>query len=210
MIEGVAGFLDGIIRMPRTNDFKQFGVTEGFTFKDQEPYSTVPLILRDKYIFKKRLGVLKRVLTNDNIEIPNTQLKIYDFINYNDDVTTTTIFQFKNEEFKFNPFIIYPRSVFTKMKNLFVSQEIVFDDLSEFNDKYAINSNSSEHLSFQLNKSSLVTLLDQNKIYLEGEGDFLIFYFKGKALDISTLNKTYNFVIEFVDRLLYDDTDDYV
>ena len=209
MIEGIAGFLDGIVRAPRSNDFKQFASNEGFEFNEQEPFSNIPFILRDKYIFKKKKGILKRVL-HKSLELPSTKLRIYDFINYNDDLTTTTIFEVENINFQFSPFIIYPRGVLSKMKHWFVNQEIVYEELEEFNKKFAINAEQTESMSWLLNRSALEAMVDQKKLYVEGVGDYLIFYIKGKALEVLDLERMYSFVLEFVDRLLFDDSDDFV
>jgi len=210
MIENAAGFLDGLIRMTRTNDFKQLAREDGFEYDDQDSFSTLPVTLRGFYIFKKKKGVIKRILTKTNVGIPSTVLRIYDFINLKDDIETTTIIEIENPDFKFSPFFIYPRSVFTALKHLFVSEEIIFDDLPEFNNNYKLASTRSDVISLQLNKSALEITSKKKKIYIEGDDRYLIFYYKNKPLEITDIKRDYNFALDFVDRLLYDQTDDFV
>jgi len=210
MIEDIVNFFDGLIRKTRTKDFEQLAKEEHFEFFEDQAFSDLPIAMRDFYIFKKKKGTIKRVLVKTDLDIPETQLRIYDFVNYKDEIETTTIIEFENPTFKFSPFFIYPRSVFTKMKHLFVSEEMVFKDLADFNSNYKIEASNPSISYQQLKRSALALTNSKKKIYIEADDRYLIFYYKNKPLEIPDVRKDYLFALEFLDRMLYDQTNDFV
>jgi|GEM_PF-1201652 len=201
MYEFIDNIKDQFFKNERIIEMSQVAREHNFRFIKNESFKSQRYELKafDLFSSKKRKRKLKAVFHFQN-DIASLKTRIYDHFEYSDSgIKETTVYEIWHEEFDFPKFQIRPRNTFDKMKSIFVTTEPIYAELSDFHNKFDIETNQASELLYELNEDMLLHLLGRTEYRLEGHGKYLIFYRKNKQTPINDLMIEYDFAIQLVD-----------
>jgi len=209
------GFFDDVIdlvrRNPRVEDLRQVARQHNFSFKSKESWAKQNLTLKAFSIFKgkkdKRIkGVLRKVILANEVEI-----RIFDYIYFGEMKNwKTTIYEIECQNFDFPKFLIYPKGFLKKVKDIFLTTDKPFPDASVFHSKFEVSTADHNEFEDELNSSFLNFLIDKKDFTAEGDGDTLLLYQENKLTKAEYIFEEYEDILDMIDGILNDDTDEYV
>ncbi|MEM1124762.1 MAG: hypothetical protein AAGJ18_30270 [Bacteroidota bacterium] len=183
---------------------RQIAQTEQFQLKERARFGEQPNGLKGCQLFQGKRGKrLKNILYKID---RNTSLKtrIYDYTYFGDSKNrTSTVIEFYLPQWNFSPALIRPKGNLHKMKSFFGKKPLIFNGLKNFHRKYQIASPDVTHLVYELNEDFLELLANQQQIWVELNGNFILFYTKHKLIPIPSLMDQYEYVLDLLDCLLY-------
>lgn len=188
----------------RLYSIQQIARAENFQLKERERFGPQANGLKGFQLFQGKRGKrLKNVLYKLD---RNTSLKtrIYDYVYYGDSKNrTSTVVEFYLPQWNFSPLLIRPKNSLHKMKDFFRKGTIIFKEQKAFHQKYRITAPHVENLVYELNEDFLDLLSRQQQIWVEADSNFILFYFKNKALPANRLMEEYEYILDLLDSLLY-------
>ncbi len=197
-------FKSSIWKDDRLYGMRQIANEEKFQLKERERFGPQANALKRFQLFKGKRGKrLKNILYKID---RNTSLKtrIYDYVYFGDSKNrSSTVVEFYLPQWNFSKMLIRPKNSLHKMKELFGKGKLIFQDLKEFHKKYRIDAKNLEHLTYELNEEFLDLLADQQRIWVEANGNFILFYFKNKEVPTDQLVDNYEYVLDLLDCLLH-------
>jgi len=209
------GFFDDVIdlvrRNPRVEDLRQVAREHGFSFKTKVSWAHQDYSLKSFSIFKgkkdKRIkGILRKVILPLEAEI-----RIYDYYYFGEMKTyKTTIYEIVCQSFDFPKFEIHPKGFLKKVQDMFLTSDKPFPEESKFHSKFNISTNDHTDFEEELNTSFLNFLLEKQNLTAEGERNTLLLYQENQLTNAEYLVDDYEDLLEMIDGILNDDTDEYV
>ena len=208
-------FFDDIFDMIRKNErvaeIGKLARVNGFKFKNKEAWSMQDYLLKSFSIFKgKKDRRIKGLLWKQEAPL-ETAIRMYDYYYFGEMKTyKTTIYEVNCQQLNLPRFEIHPKGFLKKVSDLFVSSDKPYKDDADFHSSYEIFTEHPKAFEEALNPNFLDYLLEQKKISAEGEGDLLILYHNNHLVPPHQMLKDYHHLLQLVDDLLHDDTDEYV
>lgn len=188
----------------RLYGMQQIAREERFQLKERERLGPQANALKSFQLFKGSRGKrLKNVLYKVD---RNTSLKtrLYDYVYFGDSRNrVSTVVEFYLPQWNFSRMLIRPKSNLHKMKEIFGKGNLIFKELKTFHRKYKIEAANIEHLTYELNEEFLELLAEQQQLWVEANGNFILFYFKNKEVATDQLMDNYEYVLDLLDVLLY-------
>ncbi len=188
---------------------REIAIQHHFKFVERERFGTQAHSLKRFRLFDGKRGKrLKAVLYRSEV---NSSLKtrIYDYIYFGDSKNrVSTVFEFYLPQWTFSDIMLRPKGSLLKLKGLFGKSTLIFPELIDFHRKYHIRARLSENLKYELNEEFLDLLGEQNRIWVEINGSFIIFYFKQKPLKISQIMEEYDFIQDLLEALIHGHSDE--
>lgn len=203
--------LDRVFPSSRGEELKQFAYQEEYNYRRQGTFAEVPHYFdRFRLLKKGSMRAAHHFITG---ELPNiyAKLSIYDFHTLGNNKTEkTTIIEIKCVNQSFDEFYIRPKNALHGLKSIFLSREPFFPELTEFNDKYILEYDAFNKANIPLNSAALRILSNSRDTYIEAKGNQIIFYSKKYRLSPEELEEGVTFAENFVSKLLFDNTDNFV
>lgn len=200
--------LDRVFPSSRGEELKQFAYQEGYSYSRQGLFAEVPHYFARFRLLKK--GSMRAAHHFISGELPSvySKLSIYDF-HTNKKKEKTTVIEIKCNQ-TFDEFYIRPKSALFGIKNLFLSREPFFPELTAFNEKYILEYDAFNKSNIPLNSAALRLLSTTKDTYIESKGNQIIFYSNKYRLSPEELEEGVTFAENFVSKLLFDNTDNFV
>ncbi|MEL6866958.1 MAG: hypothetical protein AAFP19_21210 [Bacteroidota bacterium] len=195
-------FLDDLVSRfwtnPRILAYRQLAIQQQWRMKARRKFDKDPVVLMDFELFKGNRG--KRMAPI--LIIPAPQLKgnfrIYDFHYFSDlGKKSTTVFEFHRQDFNLPYFRIFPKGMFSSVKELFVSTQLLFATTPEFNQQYEILAPNASAIKQSLNEDFLDLVGDEAGWTHEGKAEVLIAYQDQKTFEVAAIKDT---LIQFEKR----------
>ena len=209
------GFFDDLkdqfVPNSRVNDMQQVAKEERFNFRRKENFADQDYLLKSFQVFKgKKSKRLKGILRKKENEL-DAVIRMYDYIYWGDFKTKkTTIFEIDCPDLELPKFFIYPKGIINQVSSFFANKEKVFPDKIDFHTKFNIETSSKKELEEAIGKKLIQHLPLFPNISLEGEGDYLLIYFLGKQIPTPELMDNYDNVIDMLDMILNDNSNEFV
>lgn len=201
--------VDRIFPSSRGEEMKQYAYQEGYNYRRQGIFVEVPHYFARFRLLKK--GSMRTVHHFISGDLPSvySKLSIYDF-HTNKKTEKTTVIEIKCTNQSFDEFYISPKRALHGLKSIFLNRELFFPELTEFNDKYVLEYDAFNKANTPLNSAALRVLSNMRDTYIEAKGNQIIFYSKKYRLSPEELEEGVTFAEEFVSKLLFDNTDNFV
>ncbi|MFK7979707.1 MAG: hypothetical protein AB8G86_06975 [Saprospiraceae bacterium] len=184
--------------------FRRLAEEEGFDLHDRERFGNQEIGIKGFQLFKGKRGKrLKSVLYKTE---RNSSLKtrIYDYAYFGDSKTrTTTVIEFYLPQWNFSEMLIRPKSNLHKMKAFFGKQRMLFPEVAHFHKAYHIYAPNAENLKYELNEEFVDLMAEQKRIWMEANGNFILFYIKRKPIPLGQLMETYEFAQDLLEVLIH-------
>lgn len=209
------GFIDDIKDMIRKNgrveELNQIARSNGFRFKDREKFAVQDYLLKSFSVFKgKKDKRFKGILMKDILP-PDGKIRIYDYFYWGDFKTRkTTIYEVKIKALDLPKFEIRPKGLLNQVSSFFVDNENPYPEEKNFHAKFEMLTKDSEHFEAEISPKVFDLLIDRKNISVEGEGDYLLIYFSYQQTQAKDIMEEYDYVLDVVDVILNDDTNEYV
>jgi hypothetical protein len=203
--------IDNFRRPERVAEFSQLARQYEFGFKAKEKFVNQPYFLKGFDIFKgKKSKRLKAILHKKEPSFSG-MVRIYDYVYYGElKKRTTTIFEIRSNEFDFEKFEIRPKGAFNQLQEFFIDKEKPFPEKKEFHNKYEVKTEDSITFEAQVGSKLLEDFAQKKGLYLEADSDYLLFYFRNNKIPSKEIMVEYDFVLDMIEHILYDYSDDYV
>ncbi|KAA3640639.1 MAG: hypothetical protein DWQ02_01765 [Bacteroidetes bacterium] len=203
--------IDNFRRPERLSEFSQLARQYEFGLKAKEKFVNQPYFLKGFDIFKgKKSKRLKSILHKDEPSF-HGRMRIYDYTYYGEfKKRHTTIFEVKSEEFTFEKFEIRPKGALNQIQEFFIDKEKPFPEKKEFHGKYEIKTEDSITFEGQVGSRMLEDISQKKGLHVEGDADYLLVYYKNQKIPSKDVMYEYDFVLDLVEHILYDYSDDYV
>jgi len=210
MIDQLVKVFDTLTKAGRLEELSLLADDYKLDFKKRSLISAERMEIRGFKAFSRKgakrfLGILSQA--SDQF---NGQIRFYDFANTKDlETKTTSVIEVNCEDIYVDYVKIEPKGAFSKMKGIFVSENLQFPELTTFNQQFQISS-TTENGSFWLNKIALGTMSKFPGITMEAEGNNFLFYFRRKEMPVQDIIKTIDMAEEFVRLTCFDQSEDFV
>ena len=203
--------LDKIFSSSRVEELKQFAYQERYDYKRKGRLTKVPPYFDWFRLLKKgNFRTMHHHIVGDFPSIYAT-LHIYDFhAAGNNKTQRTSVIEINCFDKYFDDFYIRPRNVLHEIKDLFLNREPFFPELTEFNENYILEYDAFDKQNTPLNSAALRLLLSTQDTYIESKGNQIIFYSNKNRLSPEELREGLTFAEDFVSKLLFDNTDNFV
>jgi len=209
------GFFDDLkdqfVPNGRVNEMQQVAKEEKFNFRRKEKFANQDYLLKSFQIFKgKKDKRLKGILRKKENEF-DAVIRMYDYFYWGDFKTRkTTIFEINCPELDLPKFHIYPKGIMNQVSSFFVNKEKPFLEETDFHAKFHIETTNNSELETAVGKKLLSQLLSLSNISIEGEDDYLLLYFHGKQIPTPDLMTNYENVVDILDLILNDNSNEFV
>lgn len=203
--------LDRVFPSSRGEELKQFAYQEKYNYKRQGRLAGIPYYFDRFRLLKK--GDLRTVHHFITGELPSIygNLSIFDFHTAGNNKTRkTSVIEIKCANQSFDDFYIRPKNALHGLQEIFLSREPFFPELDEFNEKYILEYDAFDKANIPLNSAALCLLVDNKDTYIESKGSQIIFYSNKYRLSPEELREGLTFAENFVSKLLFDNTDNFV
>lgn len=208
-------FLDDLIdnfrRPERVTEFTQLARQYEFGFKVKEKFVNQPYFLKGFDIFKgKKPKRLKAILHKKEPSFSGS-IRIYDYVYFGEfKKRTTTIFEIKSSEFDFNKFEIRPKGTLNQLQEFFIDKVRPFPEKKEFHSKYEVKTEDSITFEAEVGSRFLEDIARKKGLHLEADADYLLVYYRNNKIPSKEIMVEYDFVLDMIEHILYDYSDDYV
>ena len=91
-----------------------------------------------------------------------------------------------------------------------MDKEKPFPEKKEFHSKYEIKTNDSIIFEGQAGSRVLEDIAKKKGLSVEGEADYLLLYYRNQRIPSKEMMLEYDFVLDLIEHILYDYSDDYV
>ncbi len=212
MLDGFIDDIKDIIkRDARTESLRHIARSNGFSFKFKETFAKQDYMLKEFSIFKgKKDKRLKGVMRKKEASLDAT-VRVYDYWYFGDfKKRKTTVFEIFAKDLDLPRFEIRPKGLLKQVTNMFWDNEKPYPGISEFHSKYEIVSIDADVFEREVSPKALEFLVDRKNISLEGEGDYLLVYSTYELVPGKELMTEYDDVVDLVEIVLKDDSNDYV
>jgi len=203
--------LDSIFPSSRGEELKQYAYQEEYNYKRQGRLAGIPHYFDRFRLLKK--GDLRTVHHFISGELPNiySKLSIFDFHTAGNNKTKkTSVIEIKCPTQSFDDFYIKPKNALHGLQDIFLSRVPFFPELTEFNEKYILEYDAFNKENVPLNSPALRLLSTTKDTYIESKGNQIIFYSNKYRLSPEELREGVTFAENFVSKLLFDNTDNFV
>ncbi len=203
--------LDRVFPSSRGEELKQFAYQEEYNYKRQGRLAGVPYYFARFRLLKK--GDFRTVhhFISGELSSIYAKLSIFDFHTAGNNKTKkTTVIEIKCDSQSFDDFYIRPKNALHGIKGLFLNREPFFPELTEFNEKYVLEYDAFNKSNIPLNSAALRLLSTTKDTYIESKGNQIIFYSNKYRLSPEELREGITFAEDFVSKLLFDNTDNFV
>jgi len=203
--------LDRVFPSSRGEELKKFAYQEGYGYKRQGRLVGLPQYFDRFRLLKK--GDFRTVHHFISGELPSiyARLSIFDFHTAGNNKTRkTSVIEIKCTDHFFDEFYIRPKNALHGLQEIFLSREPFFPELTKFNDKYILEYDAFNKANIPLNSAALSLLSTTKDTYIEAKGNQIIFYSKKYRLSPEELEEGLTFAENFVSKLLFDNTDNFV
>jgi len=210
MIDKLINIYDDFKKSGRVQDLRQLAHEFKFDFQKRVVFGRQPTEIKGFKVFdskgaKRFLGILSQPLENlDGI------IRFYDYLKTKDlETKTQSIIEVRVNDIYTNYLKIEPKGTFSKMKGIFMSEKREFSNAVDFYKLYQISSASAD-AEIILQHSALSLLAQNPGITIEAEGNYFLFYYKKKEMDIRHIIRAIDFAEDFMELLVFDQSGDLV
>ena len=199
MFDNLVNIYDDFTKNERTQSLERLASEYGFEFQKRESFGEQTTYIKGFKIFdtkgtKRFLGVLSQ-----NLRSEKGRIRFYDYLKTKDlETKTTSIVEIFVDDLFVDPFIIKPKKSFGRLKNLFSRGKE--NDLEEFYKKFKVLS-SADNPELMFSNSSLNSLLKRPGMRVEGEGNYLLFYFRNKEIKLIEALDIMDFAEAFIETI---------
>lgn len=180
-----------------------------FKFVERERFGTQAHSLKRFRLFDGKRGKRFKGVLYKSGEQTSLRTRIYDYVYFGDSKNrVSTVFEFYLPQWTFSEVLLRPKGSLLKLKGLFGKSTVIFPELTEFHKRYHIRARLTENLKYELNEEFLDLLSEQKKIWVEINGNFIIFYHKQKPLKVSQIMEEYEFVQDLLQALVHGHSDE--
>ncbi len=203
--------IDNFRRPERVTEFIQLAKQFEFGFKVKEKFVDQPYFLKGFDIFKgKKSKRLKAILRKNETSF-NGVVRIYDYVYYGElKKRITTIFEIRSNEFDFNKFEIRPKGTLNQLQEFFIDKVRPFPEKKEFHSKYEVKTEDSITFEAEVGSRFLEDIARKKGLYLEADADYLLVYYRHQKIPSKEIMVEYDFVLDMIEHILYDYSDDFV
>ena len=200
MKEQIQKLIDTFIPNQRKVDFRNLAHQHGFSFKSRASLDEQDFGIRGfKIIKSKYWNEFKGIITK---QVPShgSTIRVYDYVssdNYGNH--TTTIIEIKCTNLDISKFKISPIPKIRKIKTLLIGHE------NEFFTNYKLESDYIDSIYRELGEDTLYLINTMRKISIEGDGSYIVLYYKHKKIKIYDIMKHYNIALDLLDKMLTSD-----
>jgi len=212
MIEGFFDDIKDIIQKNgRVEEMRQIASMNGFRFRSRETFARQDYLLKEFSIFKgkkdKRIkGIMMKKEPSFDINI-----RVYDYWYFGDfKKRKTTVYEVFGKALDFPRLEIRPRGLLNQMTEFFWANEKPYPDQKDFHTKYEVLSMDAKLFEAEMSPRVLEHLMSRKNISVEGEGDYLLVYSTYEITPAKYLMEEYDYVLDLVEIILNDDTNEYV
>lgn len=193
----------------RVLEYGQIAQEHQFRFSKRQLFSGQPYKLKNFQLFQGTKGKrLNGILYKKQKEL-SLQTRIYDYLYYgNSKKKTSTVFEFHSPSLNASKVLIKPKGNLKRMKDFFGGGNTYFKDAKTFNNLYEIQTTNPGNIIYELNEDFLELLAQQKKLWVEGEGNYLLFYYKNKTIPLGQLMEHYDYILALFERLIYSQSND--
>ena len=203
--------IDNFRRPERVAEFSQLARQYQFGFIAKEKFVNQPYFLKGFDIFSgKKSKRLKAILHKEESAFTG-KVRIYDYVYYGEfKKRTTTIFEVKSSEFDFEKFEIRPKGALNQLQEFFIDKEKPFPEIKEFHSKYEVKTKDSITFESQVGSRFLEDVSQKKGLSIEADADYLLVYYKNQKIPSKEIMYEYDFLLDVIEHILYDYSDDFV
>ena len=196
-------FKDRILKDGRSSEFKQIAREKGFDFKFREKFADQAYAIKEFKLFKNKHARRLRGIISREADNGKARHRMYDFWTNNDmEESKTTVIELYHQELRLSTFEIRPKRMIKWAKEIIGREQKQYEELASFNSFYEIIAGNPRNVTHQLNETFLDAISTQKKIRVEGDGNYLLVYFKNKQIPIRELMDIYDFALDLQELLL--------
>ena len=212
MLEGFIDDIKDIIqRNGRVEEMRQIARANGFRFRSRESFANQDYLLKEFSIFKGKKDKRIKGIMMKNEPSMQINIRIYDYWYFGDfKKRKTTIFEVFGKALDFPRFEIRPKGILNQVTEIFWAKEKPYPNQKDFHAKYEVLSMDAKLFETEMSPKVLEHLMDRKNISIEGEGDYLLVYSTYEVTPAKYLTEEYDYVLDLVEIILKDDTNQYV
>lgn len=195
---------DSIWTNGRLVELQQVAQENGFKFKRKQKFSVQDYKLKAFHIFKGTQAKKLKGVLSKNLDDSQIKTRTYDYVYFGHGKNKqTTILEFYHSLLNLSKFEISPKGTFNRMKELFVASDKMLERSVNFHNNYQISTKFKDSIKFELNEEFLDLIASKKGLSIEGEGKYVLFYFKNKQIASHFLIEEYESMLRMLDRLVY-------
>ena len=210
MFDSLVKLYDEFSKGSRVQDLAQLAKEHKFNFTKRQSFGQQKTEIKTFKIFKKKGTSRILGLMQQKTEGFTGNIRFYDYLNTKDlETKTQSIVEVYCEQLFAENLRIEPKSTFSKMKGFFTSAKNIFPQLTDFHQQFQISYEDAE-ATLILNESALDLMIDFPGITIECSGNLFLFYYRKKEIPLLEIIPLIDFAEEFIRRICFDRTEDYV
>lgn len=212
MIEGFFDDIKDIIQKNgRVEEMRQIAGVNGFRFRSRETFARQDYLIKEFSIFKGKKDKRIKGIMMKNEPSFDIKIRVYDYWYFGDfKKRKTTIFEVYGKALDFPKFEIRPKGLLNQMTEIFWAKEKPYPNQKDFHAKYEVLSMDAKLFEAEMSPKVLEHLMDRKNFSIEGDGDYLLAYSTYEVVHAKDLIDEYDFVLDLVEIILKDDTNQYV
>lgn len=193
MIESLVRLYDDNTRTARFADLRQLATEYNMEYEKRLSVGHLPTPLKsmraiDSNGVRRLLGVI-----SDPTREFRGRLRCYDYLRTKDlETKAQTIIEITRDDIRLPYFRIYPKSILSKARDLFVVQHPFFPDLEDFHTRYQVETEDIPPENI-LVPAALELLSTRTGLTVEGRDQFVIFYRDGKEMEVPEIASILDF-----------------
>ena len=203
-------FIDKFWKSDRTVELQKLAEETSLTFEPRQRFAEQPTALKGFRIFKGKRG--KRIIGIVNLveSALEWNARFYDYIYYSDGgKQKSSILEFQSRNLNLSPFRIRPRS---GIRTFFGGKQLEWQiPTPEIFDKlYRIEAQDPGASELQIPDSVLSLVAAKKGLWIEGDGQYLLYYFRKKRIAVDAIMDEYIHAEQIINKILHDNERDFV
>ena len=191
----------------RVKALEEFASRHDFEFSGRDRLDLQTYQIRDFNLFKgKKAKRLKGILAKS---VDTVDVRIYDYIYYGEgEKRKTTVYEIFDEGLNLPRFLIRPKRIIKWVKEVFSKENWFYPDIPSFHAFYEIDGPYPEDIKTELSEAFVDLVSSATRLRVEGEGPYLLMYYRGRQTPVRDLDTTLDFVLDLWESLAGEEISD--
>ena len=184
----------------RIKDLEELSRQNGFDFSMSERLDLQTYKIKNFNLFRGRKA--KRIRGILSKQIDAIGVRIYDFVYYADSgKKKTTVIELFDQQLDLSPFIIRPKRSIQWVKEVFNKDNKFFPDQLGFHAYYEFHTLQKQNPINELTADFVEMISSATRIYVEGDGPYLLIYHRGKVVQPRDIMAMVDFSLDLLESL---------
>ena len=194
---------DKVWNSGRTSELGQLAKEHNLGFSKREKFTAQDYRIKDFKLFKNKKGIRFKGVIHYSDEQKKFNTRIYDYFGFVDgEEKKTTVVELFHPKLNLTKIEIRPKRTIKWAKEIIIREKVLFPELERFNAFYEIISPNPEKVEYELNGYLLDLISTKKGLRIEGEGNYLLLYYRHKLIPLKKIMEEHQFLLELSDYLI--------